>query len=102
MSTVVETRPNVTLYWATWVGLLALTVTMLLVDSTPIPRVVLVIVLLTAMLIKASLIGAHFMHLRFERALLAIVVAVALLVTGAILFALIAPDAVRIGRMVRP
>jgi cytochrome c oxidase subunit IV len=74
---------------------------MLLFDSTSIPRIALVAVLLTAMLAKASLIGAHFMHLRFERVTLAIVVAVGLLMTGAILFSLIAPDAVRIGRMAR-
>jgi cytochrome c oxidase subunit IV len=75
---------------------------MLLVDSSPIPRAAMVVLLLTAMLVKASLIGAHFMHLRFERLWLAIAVTVGLLVNGAILFALIAADAARIGRMVRP
>lgn len=87
------------LYMTTWFALLALTVVMLLVDNSPIPRAVLVAVLLIAMLGKASLIGAHFMHLRFERLPLVIMVAVGLLITGAILFVLIAPDAVRISAM---
>ena len=87
------------LYWATWLGLLALTVVMLLVDSSPIPRLAFLAVLLPAMLIKASLIGAHFMHLRFERLPLALMVIVGLLITGVILFAAIAPDAVRLAAM---
>lgn len=87
------------LYWATWLALLTLTVVMLLVDSSPIPRVAFVAVLLIAMLAKASLIGANFMHLRLERRSLALMVAVGLLVTGALLFVLIAPDAVRISTM---
>lgn len=87
------------LYWATWLALLALTVVMLVVDSSPIPRGAFLAVLLPAMLVKAALIGANFMHLRFERASMAVMVIVGLLVTGAILFVLIAPDAVRISAM---
>lgn len=94
-----DVRRRNTLYWATWVALLALTVVMLLVDGSPMPRFAFLAVLLSAMLVKASLIGAHFMHLRFERRSLALMVAVGLLVTGALLFTLIAPDAVRIAAM---
>lgn len=90
------------LYRTTWLALLALTVVMLLVDNSPIPRVALVVVLLVAMLTKASLIGAHFMHLRFERLPLAMMVIAGLLVTATILFVLIAPDAVRISTMMAP
>ena len=72
---------------------------MLVVDSMEMPRSIFVSVLLTAMLVKASLIGAHFMHLRFERLSLALMVIVGLLVNGAILFALIVPDAIRIRAM---
>ena len=56
-------------------------------------------VLLVAMLTKASLIGANFMHLRFEQLSLALMVIVGLLITGTTLFVLIAPDAVRISAM---
>lgn len=87
------------LYGMTWFGLLALTGVMLFVDGSPLPRAAFVAVLLAAMLLKASLIGANFMHLRYERLPLALGVVVGLLVTGALLFALIAPDAVRIGAM---
>jgi len=87
------------LYGATWLALLALTVVMLLVDSSPLPRMAFVAVLVIAMLVKASLIGANFMHLRSERLSLALMVIVGLLITGALLFALIAPDAVRISAM---
>ena len=52
------------------------------------------------MLTKASIIGANFMHLRSERLPLVLTVVVGLLVTGLILFALIAPDAARIHEMV--
>ena len=57
--------------------------------------------MLVAMLTKASIIGANFMHLRRERVPLILTVVVGLLVTGAVLFALIAPDALRIDEMVR-
>ena len=90
------------LYGTTWLALLALTVVMLIIDSSPIPRVAFVAVLLIAMLGKASLIGANFMHLRSERLSLALMVIVGLLITGTILFVLIAPDAVRISAMTAP
>lgn len=92
-------RRSYTLYWATWFALLALTTLMLIFDSAQIPRLAFLAVVLSAMLVKASLIGAHFMHLRFERLPLALMVIVGLLVTGVMLFVLIAPDAVRIAAM---
>ena len=87
-------------YWITWVVLLAFTVVMLWMDSVSIPRVAFVVFMLVAMVTKASIIGANFMHLRFERASLALIVAVGLLVTGTVLYVLIAPDAARIHTMV--
>ena len=87
------------IYRTTWLVLLALTVVMLLVDNSPIPRAALVAVLLIAMLVKASLIGANFMHLRAERLALTVMVAAGLFITATILFVLIAPDAVRISAM---
>lgn len=84
------------IYWRTWFLLLALTLVMVFLDQASISRVVLVWILVMAMLIKASLIGAYFMHLRFEKLSLVFTVAVGLLLTAAALFFLIAPDGIRI------
>ena len=86
-------------YWITWAILLVFTVTMLWADGASIPRTVFVVFMLAAMLTKASIIGANFMHLRSERVPLVLTVAVGLLVTGTILYVLIAPDAARIHHM---
>ncbi len=91
-------RPQ--LYLVTWLSLLALTVVMLVLDSSPVPRLALLAVLLGAMLGKAGLIGGHFMHLRFEPRILAWCALIGLLVVGAVLFGLIAPDGLRILHMV--
>jgi cytochrome c oxidase subunit IV len=90
------------IYWYTWAMLLAFTVLMLLADgaSASIPRATFVVFMLVAMLLKASLIGSNFMHLRLERGTLVITVVVGLLVTGTILYVLIIPDAARIHSMV--
>jgi len=87
-------------YWITWSVLLVFTVVMLWADSASLPRQVFVVFMIVAMLTKASIIGANFMHLRFERAGLILTVVVGLLVTGTVLYVLIAPDATRIHEMV--
>ena len=88
-------------YWITWAVLLVFTVLMLWADgASSIPRVTFVVFMLAAMLTKVSLIGANFMHLRRERVTLVVTVVVGLLVTGTILYVLIAPDAARIHTMV--
>ena len=87
-------------YWITWSVLLVFTVVMLWADSAPLPRQAFVVFMLIAMLTKASIIGANFMHLKGERVQLILTVVVGLLVTGAVLYVLIAPDAVRIHHMV--
>ena len=88
------------IYWITWSILLVFTVAMLWADTASIPRLVFVVFMVAAMLTKASIIGANFMHLRLERAGIVVTVIVGLLVTGAILYGLIAPDAIRIHNMV--
>jgi caa(3)-type oxidase subunit IV len=90
------------LYWRTWGVLLVLTLLMVAIDEAPLARPLLVASMLGAMLTKAALIGAHFMHLRFERLVLTGMIVVGLLVNGAVLFGLIAPDAVRLAAMSRP
>jgi cytochrome c oxidase subunit IV len=87
-------------YWIAWGFLLALTVLMVGLDQAPLPRAVFVVLMLTAMSIKACLIGAIFMHLRAERLALVLGVVVGLPLNALILYILIAPDALRIFNMV--
>ena len=87
-------------YWITWGVLLAVTLVMLLADGARLPRTGLLVVMLGAMAVKATLIAGTFMHLRQERAGLVLTVLVGLFVLGIVLFALIAPDALRIHEMV--
>ncbi len=82
-------------YWKIWLVLLVITSVMVVVDQSAIGRGALVLILVVAMLAKATLIGSYFMHLRFERFGLVLTVAIGLLVTGALLFVLIAPDGLR-------
>lgn len=88
-----------TVYWRIWFLLLILTLTMVLVDQVSVPRAALVSILFSAMLAKAVLIAAYFMHLRFEKVSLAVIVGVGILATAAVLFLLIAPDGARILRL---
>lgn len=87
-------------YWITWSVLLVFTVVMLWADSASLPRTAFVVFMLAAMLTKASIIGANFMHLKAERLPLILTVVVGLVVTATILYVLIVPDAVRIHEMV--
>jgi len=82
-------------YWIVWFVLLLVTVGMMLLGASALTRA-LVLVLLAGMLVKAALIGGYFMHLRFERASLIVIVAVGILATASILFFLIAPDGLRV------
>jgi len=86
-------------YWVTWFVLLALTLGMLAVDDGPFPKLAVLAVLLVAMAVKASAIGAYFMHLRFEKPRLVLAVVAGLLLTGALLFGVIAFDARHILRV---
>lgn len=86
---------NYRVYWLIWLFLLMLTLIMIGLDFLSIPRAVLILLLILVMLTKASLIGAYFMHLRFERLGLVLSVGLGILVTGAILFILIMPDGLR-------
>jgi cytochrome c oxidase subunit IV len=94
-----ESSASTRLYAGTWLALLALTVLMLVIDNAGLPRSVFLVLLMWAMTVKAILIGANYMHLRFERRSLAAMVVIGLLVNGTILFVLMAPDAIRIATM---
>ena len=91
-----STTSHARVYWITWGVLLALTVVMLAADGANISRRGLLVLMLGAMAVKATLIAGNFMHLREERAGLVLTVVVGLFVLATVLFALIAPDARRI------
>jgi cytochrome c oxidase subunit IV len=84
--------------WKTWSVLLVLTSIMVFVDVMQLPRLLLLVVLLAAMLAKAALIAGRFMDLEHERVVVSISIAFSLLFFGAFLYALIAPDSVAILR----
>lgn len=65
-------------------------------------RLVAVLFLLGAMMVKAFLIGGWFMHLRFERPALVIPIVFGTLLTVAFLFFLIAVDGAAMLRMAEP
>jgi cytochrome c oxidase subunit IV len=79
-------------YWVTWVILLVITVAMLLAEELHMPRWFLLLFLLAFMMVKATMIGGNFMHLRHEHRQMAWMVATGLLVTSLILFAFITPE----------
>ena len=96
-----STISHARVYWITWGALLAVTVVMLAADGASLPRTGLLAVMVGAMAVKATLIAGNFMHLRQERAGLVLTVIVGLFALGLVLYALIAPDAMRISEMVR-
>ncbi len=63
-------EPN---YIAIWIYLAVLTVLELIVAYAPIPKAVMVGLLVGLAWVKAALVAMYFMHLRFERRTLAII-----------------------------
>jgi len=87
-------------YWITWSVLLVFTVVMLWADSASLPRQAFVVFMIIAMLTKASIIAANFMHLKTERLPMILTVVIGLAGMGTVLWLLISPDAARIHEMV--
>ena len=85
-------------YCISWGALLGLTLLMLMTETVPRYRTIALALLLVAMLIKATVIGAWFMHLRFERAALVVSVVGATVLTAIVLFGLIVPDGIAVLR----
>ena len=83
-------EPN---YWAVWIALLILTVVELAIFSLHMPRVAMVVSLCALALAKAALVAAYFMHLKFEKYALILVVMSPLLLS-AILYVGLVPDAI--------
>ena len=80
------------IYVITWIILLIITVAMLASESMHLPRWFLIAFLLCFMMVKAVMIGGNFMHLRYEKISLSIMVAAGILVTSLILFTFISRE----------
>lgn len=80
------------IYWITWAILLAITVAMLAAEKFHMPPWFLIAFLVAFMMVKAVMIGGTFMHLRFEKTNLAVMVAAGILVTSLILFSYLTPE----------
>ena len=96
MTTVDETKSGSNgygIYWLTWLALLAITVVMLAMEVAGPPKWILLGVLLTAMIAKAAMIAGNFMHLRYERKGLVLIIALSLALTAFFLFGYLAADA---------
>jgi caa(3)-type oxidase subunit IV len=88
-------------YWLVWGVLLVITGIMLIAELSPFSRLAVAVLLMVAMLVKASLIAGQFMHLRFEKPELVLAFAGTVLFLAAFLFVLISFDALRILKMVQ-
>lgn len=84
-----------------WVSLLALTGFEVLLAYIQVPITLMLIVLMGASIIKAALIVAYFMHLKFERLSLILTI-VPTLVVLLCLFAIFFPDSFRLRNMRPP
>jgi caa(3)-type oxidase subunit IV len=80
------------IYRITWIILLIITVAMLAAEALHMPRWFLIVFLLAFMMVKASMIGGNFMHLRYEKPSLAMMVAGGILITSLILYAFISRE----------
>ncbi|MCG3146839.1 MAG: hypothetical protein PCFJNLEI_00273 [Verrucomicrobiae bacterium] len=79
-------------YWLTWLALLGLTLVMILIGSAPLPKSAMLVLILCGMTVKAGLISANFMHLRFERLSLVATVVASTVFVVVFLYFLIAID----------
>ncbi|MDR7486263.1 MAG: cytochrome C oxidase subunit IV family protein [Armatimonadota bacterium] len=82
------------IYVVTWFWLFVITVLEVGIVLVHVPKVLLALSLVTMALMKAALIVAYFMHLRYERLNL-IYAVVTPLFLGVILFFALVPDALR-------
>jgi cytochrome c oxidase subunit 4 len=82
------------LFISIWIGLVALTLVEILLAYIKMPITLMLIVLLGLSIIKAALIVAYFMHLKFERLSLILTIVPMLLVCILLLFVFF-PDSFR-------
>lgn len=82
-------EPN---YWMVWLALAVLTVIELLVAKVPNAKAFVVVSLCALALAKAALVALYFMHLKFEKYALVLIV-LSPLVLSAIMYVGLVPDA---------
>ena len=87
------------MYWSIWAVLLVLTLIMIGVEALSLPTGIAVLVLVGAMMTKATLIAGWFMHLKFETRFIMLILVFATLLTAAFLVFLLAPDAIDANRL---
>ena len=88
-------------YVVTWLWLLVITVLEIAVVLVGLPKPLLASLLLMMSLMKAALIVAYFMHLRYERVAFIYTVIAPMVVLIVVLVAFVAPDAVHVLTMRR-
>lgn len=86
------------IYVVTWFWLLVITMLEVGVVLVHVPKTVLIVSLLVMALMKAALIVAYFMHLRWERLSLVYMVITPMFFLALVLFAFLGPDAVHVLR----
>jgi len=86
------------IYLVTWGWLLAITLLEIGIVLVRLPKAILVISLIILALMKAALIMAYFMHLRYERLNLIYTVVTPMFFLAIVLFAMIGPDALHVFR----
>ncbi len=86
-------------YWTIWVVLLVLTLIMIGVEALSLPSGIAILILVGAMMTKATLIAGWFMHLKFETRFIVLSLVLATLLTAAFLVFLLMPDAIGANRM---
>lgn len=93
-----HTEHGVGLYLGIWIGLLALTVVEIVLAYRNLSVAAMLFVLLGLSFIKAGLIVAYFMHLKFEKRSLTLALIPATMFCIALLF-IFFPDSVRLLQM---
>jgi cytochrome c oxidase subunit IV len=84
------------IYWVTWAILLAITVAMLAAEEFHMPRWFLLVFLVVFMMVKATMIAGNFMHLRYEKRNLAVMVGLGILATSLILYGFVSRESVHV------
>lgn len=84
------------IYAVTWFWLLVITVLELAIVLLHVPKVILVMTLLIMAFLKAGLIVAYFMHLKYEKLSLVYAVVVPMVFLAVVLFSFVGPDAIHV------
>lgn len=84
------------IYAVTWFWLLAITVLELGVVLLGVPKILLATTLIAMAILKAALIMAYFMHLRYEKLSLIYAIVVPMFFLAIVLFSGVGPDALSV------